>query len=51
MESLLPDDVRPMCDSVVAQVFVSGIYGLIHKLIPVFRYSECIVLQSIFQQG
>jgi len=37
IESLLPDDVRPSCDSVVAHLFVSCLYGAIGKLASVFR--------------
>ncbi len=37
IESLLPDDVRPVCDSVVAHIFVSCIYGVVNKLVSVFR--------------
>ena len=37
IEDLLPDEVRPACDSVIAHFFISCIHGVISKLIPVFR--------------
>ncbi|TRY78188.1 hypothetical protein TCAL_04263 [Tigriopus californicus] len=37
IESLLPDNIRPLCDSVVVHIFISCIYGIITKLIPIFR--------------
>ena len=37
IEALLPDDIRPVCDSVVAHIFISCIYGIINKLVPIFR--------------
>ena len=33
----MPDNVRPACDSVVAHVFISCIFGILQKLIPIFR--------------
>lgn len=37
IEALLPDDINPICDSVVAHLFIASLYGIINKLIPVFR--------------
>ena len=37
IESLVPDNVRPACDSVVAHIFISCLFGILKKLLPVFR--------------
>ncbi len=36
---MLPDNVRPVCDSVVGHIFVSCVYSIINKIVPVFRYA------------
>ena len=34
---LVPEEVKPLCDSILVHIFVSSLYGLIDKIIPVFR--------------
>lgn len=34
---LVPEEVSPLCESVLVHIFVSSLYGLIDKIIPVMR--------------
>ena len=37
LEGMVPDIVHPLCDSVVAHVMISAIYGMITKIIPTLK--------------
>ena len=47
IEGLVPDSVRPVCDSVVAHIFISCIVGILKKLIPVFRQDQFTLMSKI----
>ncbi|CAB4069978.1 unnamed protein product [Lepeophtheirus salmonis] len=37
LETLIPDSIRPLCDSIVVHFFFATVYNIITKLIPIFR--------------
>jgi hypothetical protein len=34
---MMPSDIKPIADSVNVHIFISCVYGLIDKIVPVFR--------------
>lgn len=37
IKPLVPEEVSPLCDSILVHIFVSSLYSLIDKIIPVLR--------------
>jgi hypothetical protein len=35
---MMPNDINPIANSVIVHLFISCVYGLIDKVVPVFRY-------------
>jgi hypothetical protein len=48
IKEILPSDINPIADSVTVHLFISCVYGLIDKIVPVFRYCLAGIIMIYF---
>ena len=46
IKPLVPEEVTPLCESIIVHIFVSCLYGVITKLESVFRYIHVCIYQN-----